>query len=87
MPHPVAIAELDAAETMKHELSSDIDLAMQRANSQSYIRLQASPNLSPIQSVDFFVRENSRRLVMTCVSGSLVVETSFDTREITINEN
>ena len=87
LPHPVAIGELEAAESQKEELKSDIDRAFKDPNSTSFIRLKPSPNSSPIQSVDFFVRENSRQLVLTCLIGSVVVETSLDTREVSIYGN
>jgi hypothetical protein len=87
LPHPVAIAELEADETIKDELKTDIDRALQVTNITSFSRLMPSPNLSPIQSIDFFVREDSRQLVMTCAHGRVVVETSLDTREVTIYGN
>jgi hypothetical protein len=87
LPHPVATGELEADEALKEELKGDIDRAFKDPNSLSFIRLKPSPNLSPIQSVDFFVRENSRQLLLTCMVGTVVVETSLDTREVTIMGN
>jgi hypothetical protein len=84
LPHPVAIGELEADEELKEELKSDIDRALQDSTRVSFKRMIPSPNASPIQSVDFFVREDSRQVVLTCVRGSVVVETSLDTREVTI---
>jgi hypothetical protein len=84
LPHPVTIGELEADQALKEELKIDIDRALQDPNNVDFFRLKRSPNSSPIQSVDFFVRENSRQLVLTCTSGSVVVETSIDTREVTI---
>jgi hypothetical protein len=84
LPHPVATGELEADAVLKEGLKSDIDRALQDPNWVSFNRLRPSPNLSPIQSVDFFVRENSRQLVLTCIRGSVVVETSLDTREVKI---
>jgi hypothetical protein len=84
LPHPVAIGELEADQALKEELKNDIERALQDPNSINFFRLKRSPNSSPIQSVDFFVRENSRQLVLTCTSGSVVVETSIDSREVTI---
>jgi hypothetical protein len=86
LPHPVAIGELEADEGMKEDLKSDIDRALKDPNSV-FTQLKPSPNTSPIQSVDFFVRENSRQLVMACQRGTIVIETSLDTREVTINGN
>jgi hypothetical protein len=84
LPHPVAIGELETDEANKDELKIDIDQALQDPNTTSFARLMSSPNASPIQSVDFFVRENSRQLVLTCVRGNIVIETSLDTREVKI---
>ncbi len=42
--------------------------------------------LSPIQSVDLFVSEDGRRLVINCEAAHIALETSFTTRDITINE-
>lgn len=84
LPHPVATGELEADEALKEELKRDIDRAFKDPKGLSLIRLKPSPNLSPIQSVDFFVREDSRQLVLTCMFGSVVVETSLETREVTI---
>lgn len=84
LPHPVAISELETDEAIKDELKRDIDQALQETNTNSFIRLMSSPNAAPIQIVDFFVRENSRQLFLTCASGSIVIETSLDTREVKI---
>jgi hypothetical protein len=37
-----------------------------------------------IQSVEFFARENSRRLLLTCEGGSIVVESSLESGELAI---
>jgi len=39
---------------------------------------------SPIQSVDLFETDDARRLVLNCENGSVVIETSFETRDIRI---
>jgi len=41
---------------------------------------------SPLQTVDFELRENLRRLVLTCEETTLVVETSLDNAEVKIYE-
>jgi len=87
LPHPVAIGELETDEVMKAELKRDIDQAFQEPDTTFFVRMKSSPNASPIQSVDFFVRETSRQLVLTCARGNVVVETSLDTREVTIHGN
>lgn len=85
LPHPVAIGELEADETIKDELKSDVDRALQNPNSGAFIRLTPLHNSSPIQTVDFFIRQNSRQLILSCQSGSIVIETLLDSREIKIN--
>jgi len=83
VPQPMAINELTIDEEAKSELRLEADEVL-RGNTSSLKRLLASPVASPIQSVDFYVRENSRRLVMTCEDGHLVVETSLETTEVKI---
>ncbi|HET7114812.1 MAG TPA: hypothetical protein VFI57_14290 [Pyrinomonadaceae bacterium] len=39
---------------------------------------------SPIESVEFFETDDSRRLVLNCESGGIVLEMSFLTREISV---
>ena len=85
-PHPVAIAELETDKSTKTELQTHVDAALQqRAHDHSSL-FNALPNASPIQSVDFFVRENSRRLLIACEQGSIVVETSLDSGEVKVME-
>lgn len=83
-PHPVAVAELETDQTTKSELQREVDAALQQraVNGGSLFRLL--PDGTPIQSIDFFVRENSRRLLITCEEGSIVVETSLDHGEVTV---
>ncbi len=86
VPHPVAINEMGIDEGAKIELRRDVDALLQAAENMTLQKMTLSPVSSPIQSVDFSVRENSRRLVMTCEHGSLVVETSLETAEVKIYE-
>lgn len=39
---------------------------------------------SPIQSVDLFASEDGRRLVINCEAANIALETSFTTRDITM---
>ena len=39
---------------------------------------------SPIESVEFFETDDARRLVLNCESGSIVLDMSFLTREISV---
>jgi hypothetical protein len=86
VPHPVAIAELDAEETVKSELRADIDLIMRGVEGPVLHKMMISPVTSVILSVELSARENSRRLLLTCEDRALVVETSLETAEVTIHE-
>lgn len=84
-PHPVAVSELETVSETKTRIQNEVDEALQqRASTEQF--LKRFPNSSPIQTVEFFVRENSRRLVLTCEDGNIVVETSLDTCEVTVHE-
>jgi hypothetical protein len=79
LPHPVALAELEADVPTKSSLSADIDSLLREGRSVGKL---ASMTIAPIecliQSVDFLTRENSRRLVLTCDEGAIVIESSLD---------
>lgn len=83
LPHPVMVTELEADDFMKIELRSDIDTLL-REEFDSLLRMKALSPRSPIQSIDFFAAESARKLVLTCAHGSLVVETSLETRDVKI---
>lgn len=84
LPHPVAIAELETDEVTKAQLQNAVDLMLQQREQFKCSLLKALPGSTPIQTIDFFVRENSRRLLMACEQGSIVVETSLDTCEVKV---
>jgi len=84
-PNPVAISELETDQSTKSQLQREVDAALQQRPCGEGKLFQLLPNATPIQSVDFFVRENSRRLLIACEEGSIVVETSLDTGEVTVN--
>lgn len=84
-PHPVAISELEREQSTKSQLQREVDAALQQRPNGEGNLLQLLPNASPIQSVDFFVRENSRRFVLSCDDGSIIVETSLESGEVTVN--
>ena len=72
LPHPVAIAELEADEAIKSELRVDVD-SLLRGESAS--RMEAVENPSPIQSVQVFESGDARRMVLICEQGEVVIET------------
>jgi hypothetical protein len=83
VPSSLAISELAATDNIKTELGGDMDAISTGAALQLMTRASA---VSPIQNVDFFARDYSRRLVLTCDAGELVVETSLETAEVTFHE-
>jgi hypothetical protein len=83
-PHPVAIAELETDQLTKSELQAHADAALQQRTAEGASLFNLLADTSPIQSVDFFVRENSRRLLITCEEGSIIVETSLDAGEVIV---
>jgi hypothetical protein len=90
LPHPVAIAELGADDIVRKELGADIDLLLREVDNEKVTRIKVVRKRSAIQTVDLFENKNSRRLLLTCEHGNLVVETSLDTGEVRImvdNEN
>lgn len=84
VPHPVWVTELESSKEVKSDLRADVDALLQSTGSLR--RMTESPVRSPIQTVQFFMRESSRRLVLTCEEGELVVETSLQTGEVQIYE-
>jgi hypothetical protein len=84
-PHPVAVTELETTTETKTQIQNEVDAALQqRASTEQF--LKRFSNSTPIQTVDVFVRENSRRLLLTCEQGNIVVETSLDTCEVTVHD-
>ncbi|HEX7294971.1 MAG TPA: hypothetical protein VF251_04405, partial [Pyrinomonadaceae bacterium] len=71
----------------KSELQRSVDAALQQRPHENGSLFKPFIDASPIQSVDFFVRENSRRVVMSCEDASIVVETSLDAGEVMVMQN
>jgi len=85
LPHPVAIGELETDEHTRSEFRADIDLLLQEGTTATGLqKFTVAGNDCLIQSVEFLARENSRRLVLTCEEGSIVVESSLESGELTI---
>ena len=84
VPHPVAISELDADDATKTKLQNAADLILQQREPPQTGILKALTNSTPVQTIDFFVRENSRRLSIACAQENIVVDTSFDTCEVSV---
>jgi hypothetical protein len=84
VPQSQAVNELSADSVVKNEIREDVDAITIGGRGPTLLRL---PELiSPIQSVEFFVQDNSRRLLLACEESKLVVETSLEAREVKIYE-
>jgi hypothetical protein len=86
VPRSLAIAELDATDSIKSQLRDDIDTITTGLENSVLQRMTNVSVRSPIQRVDFSARENARRLLLTCEDGTLVVETSLETAEVKVYE-
>ena len=86
VPQSQAIAELKSSEEFKRKIKSDIDSISRDVADGALQQITVPAVLSPIQTVDFELCENSRRLVLTCEEATLVVETSLDNAEVKIYE-
>ncbi len=85
VPQVAAIAELDATDQIRSELSADAD-AIGRGVVDSLNRMKATQSASPIVSVEFLMNDKSRRIQLTCEESTLIVETSLETAEVNIHE-
>lgn len=81
VPHPMAITELEADDSVKSELRSDIDRLMR---GESPLRMTAVNHATPIESIDVFESGDKRRLVLNCEEGRVVIENDSLTREVRI---
>jgi hypothetical protein len=82
VPHPVAVTELNVSEDLRGEIGTDVDLLLaERAGEPTRLTRFSG---SPIQSVDIFVSEPLRRVVIACEDGTLTLETSLETCEVKI---
>ena len=75
VPHPVAIAELDADEVTKSELRAKVDLWL------------SNTTASPIESVEVFESGVERRMVLVCEEERLVIETLILDRTFKISQD
>jgi hypothetical protein len=82
VPQSVAVAELDASDEVKLELREDIDAL----GSADLRRMKATVTGSPIESVEFLMNDNLRRIRLSCEESTLIVETSLETAEVKIYE-
>lgn len=82
VPHPVALRELNVSEDIRREISSDFDLLLaERADDPTQL---TRVDKAGIQSVEIFVHEPLRRVVIACEGGRMTLETSLETCEVKI---
>ena len=78
VPHPMAITELEADESVKSELRSDIDRLMR---GETPVRMKAVDNATPIETIDLLESGDSRRLVLNCEDGKVVIESQMNAED------
>jgi hypothetical protein len=83
VPHPVAVAELEADEIVKSELRADVDLLLLGREGDCK-RLTVIRHTSPILEVAFQMHDTERRLMLTCEQGSVCIVTSLASSEVSI---
>ncbi len=81
VPQTMAVTELEGDESLKSELRSDIDRLMR---GESPVQMAAVETATPIESVEVFESGDSRRLVLNCEDGKVVIENSAITRDVRI---
>lgn len=84
VPHRVAITELEAEESIKSELRSDVD-SLLRGEGAS--RMNSVEHPAPIESIEVFESGDDRRLVLICEQGEVVIETRMSRRSVNIRVN
>jgi hypothetical protein len=86
VPQTQAVNELSADSALKNQVRDDVD-AITRELDKAVLKVMSRPKLtSPIETVEFFASDISRRLVLACEETTLVVETYLDTAEVKIYE-
>ena len=86
VPQSQAVNELAADSALKTQIREDVDAITMGGKNPTLQALSRPDSTSPIQSVEFFVRENLRRLILACEESKLIVETSLDSGEVKIYE-
>ena len=86
VPQTQAVNELSADSALKNQVRDDVD-AITRGLDKAVLKVMSRPKLtSPIETVELFASDNSRRLVLACEETTLVVETYLGTAEVKIYE-
>ena len=77
VPHPLAISELEVDEKTKSELRSDVHSLTRGENP---VRMTAFEHATPIESIETFIANEARRLILVTESRKFVLETSTEHR-------
>ena len=80
VPHPVALRELNVSEDVRREISADVDLLLAERSGEPTRMTRIDK--AGIQSVEIFVHEPLRRVVIACEGGTMTLETSLETCEV-----
>ena len=87
LPHPVAINELEIAETAGEQIRADIDLLLSdNPSAEKLLLIKPPPVDCEIKDVNFFELGDRRRLILAGEGADLAIETSLKTAEITVYE-
>jgi hypothetical protein len=86
VPQAQAVNELSVESGQRSQIREDVDAITMGSDNAVLHVLDLPRSASPIETVEFFVSDNSRRLVISCEVGELVVETSLSTGEVKVYE-
>jgi hypothetical protein len=87
LPHPVAINELELAETAGEQIKADIDLLLSdNPSAEKLLLIKPPPVDCRIKDVNFSELGDRRRLILAGEEADLAIETSLKTAEITVYE-
>ncbi len=86
VPQSQAVSELSADGALKDQIRQDVDAITMGVDNAELRAVSVAALSSPIQTVEFFIRDDSRRLVLACEESTLVVETSLNAAEVKIYE-
>jgi hypothetical protein len=87
LPHPVTVSEFEMDQQALEEIKGDIDrLLTDSPIAEKLLRMKTPPAQCQIEDVNFFEREDQRRLVIKGEQANLAIETSLATAKIDVYE-
>jgi hypothetical protein len=86
VPQSQAVSELSADSALKEQIRQEVDAITMGVDNAELRAVSVAALSSPIQTVEFFIHDDSRRLVLACEESTLVVETSLNAGEVKIHE-